>query len=177
MKIGEKSILTCSPEFAYGARGRSASKHRARYTHISAVCKDRASLASAVRSSLSGCCVRCSLAPDLSRAFFSPPKIPANATLEFEVELLSFDNTQNVTEDKQVKKSVTVVGSGYNRPNDNATVKVKFSGKVKGAHNNFVEQTAEPVEIKLGADPNTIWGLEVSTHTTERERRRRQQLQ
>jgi FK506-binding protein 4/5 len=41
MKKGERCILTCTPEFAYGARG-------------------------------------------------SPPKIPANATLQFDVELLSW---------------------------------------------------------------------------------------
>ena len=41
MKKGERCILTCTPEFAYGARG-------------------------------------------------SPPTIPANATLQFDVELLSW---------------------------------------------------------------------------------------
>jgi FK506-binding protein 4/5 len=50
MKKGEKALLICKPEFAYGEAG-------------------------------------------------SPPKIPANATLEFEVELLRWDTREKVTQD------------------------------------------------------------------------------
>lgn len=91
----------------------------------------------------------------------SPPKIPPNATLEFEVELLSFDNTQNVTEDKQVKKAVKVAGSGHNRPSDQSTVVVKYSGKVKGdAFEPFVTHMDAPVTLQLGKDASLVWGLE-----------------
>jgi FK506-binding protein 4/5 len=111
MKVGEHAYLTCSPEYAYGARG-------------------------------------------------SPPKIPPNSTLVFEVWLLSFDNTQMVTEDKLVKKSVKVSGSGHNRPADQSTVVVKYEGKVAGAEKPFVSKMDAPVTLQLGRDASLPWGLE-----------------
>jgi FK506-binding protein 4/5 len=45
-----------------------------------------------------------------------------NATLEFEVELLSWTKKQKVTDNKTVMKEVETEGEGYNKPNDGATV-------------------------------------------------------
>ena len=82
MKVGERAMLICTPEYAYGVDG-------------------------------------------------SPPKIPPNATLEFDVELISFTNFQKVTEDGGVSKQILREGEGYNRPNDSAKVTVKYVGRIK----------------------------------------------
>lgn len=74
MLKGEKSLLTCKPDFAYGEKG-------------------------------------------------SPPKIPANATLQFEVELLSWQGN-DVSGDGGVIMNVLQKGSDndYYRPKDGAEV-------------------------------------------------------
>ena len=59
-----------------------------------------------------------------------------------------------------LQKSVQQAGSGHNRPNDNATVKIKYSGRVKGSDKPFVDRSAEVQTIVLGSDPNLVWGLE-----------------
>lgn len=69
---GEKCILTCKPEYAYGEAG-------------------------------------------------SPPKIPANATLQFEVELFDWCG-EDVTGDGGVVKSIVSPGDGYSKPADGAKV-------------------------------------------------------
>lgn len=69
MKKGEKSILTCKPEYAYGKSG-------------------------------------------------SPPKIPADATLNFEVELLSWKSVKDIMGDGGIIKTVVADGSGWNTPRD-----------------------------------------------------------
>ena len=70
MKKGEKCILTCRPDYAYGEKG-------------------------------------------------SPPKIPSNSTLQFEVELLDW-NGEDITKDGGVMKSIVTEGKDYSRPSDGA---------------------------------------------------------
>ena len=72
MKRGEKCVLTCSPDYAYGASG-------------------------------------------------SPPKIPPNATLQFEVELFKWRG-EDISGDGGVVKSIVTKGTEYTNPNEGATV-------------------------------------------------------
>jgi len=67
MKKGEKSLLTCLPDYAYGKSG-------------------------------------------------SPPTIPPDATLQFEVELLSWKSKKDLTGDGGVVKTILAEGSGWQRP-------------------------------------------------------------
>lgn len=53
--------------------------------------------------------------------------VPANAELEFEVELLWFEKRQRVTEDGGVVKAVRQEGEGPLRPDDGASVTGAFS--------------------------------------------------
>ncbi|ORC92355.1 peptidylprolyl isomerase [Trypanosoma theileri] len=77
MRIGEKAVLKCKPEYGYGASG-------------------------------------------------SPPKIPANATLLFEVELFDWTRDEDISEekDKSIMKSITVEGVDYEKPGYESTVKI-----------------------------------------------------
>ena len=77
MKQGEKCVLTCRPNYAYGEQG-------------------------------------------------SPPKIPGNATLRFDVELLSWQG-EDISKDGGVVKSTLTEGNDYSRPSDGATCNGEFN--------------------------------------------------
>ncbi|ETV75657.1 peptidyl-prolyl cis-trans isomerase [Aphanomyces astaci] len=92
MKVGERAILTCAPEYAYGASG-------------------------------------------------SPPKIPANATLKFDVELLGFSPKKKelweMSVDEKLKEAETSKQQGtaffkagkYEQANDAYLEGVKYTEK------------------------------------------------
>lgn len=88
MKKGEKAILTCKPEYAYGASG-------------------------------------------------SPPKIPENATLKFEVELLNWKSIKDISGDGGVIKKILKEGEDWDNPKDRDEVIVKYRAKVKGSEEPF----------------------------------------
>ena len=46
----------------------------------------------------------------------SPPKIPPHSTLVFDIELLSWTNKEDVSNNKTVYKSVTSKGDGFSKP-------------------------------------------------------------
>ncbi|XP_015086548.1 peptidyl-prolyl cis-trans isomerase FKBP62-like [Solanum pennellii] len=77
--------------------------------------------------------------------------VPPNATLQINLELISWRIVSEVTNDKKVLKRILKEGEGYERPNDGALVKVKLIGKlqdgtvfVKKGHNE-----EEPFEFKI----------------------------
>ncbi|KAM0028992.1 putative peptidylprolyl isomerase [Helianthus debilis subsp. tardiflorus] len=56
--------------------------------------------------------------------------IPANATLQIALEILSWKVVSNVTDDKKVVKKI-LKEEGYERPNEGAVVQVKLIGKLQ----------------------------------------------
>ncbi len=72
MVKGEKCVLTCNPDYAYGSSG-------------------------------------------------SAPKIPPNATLQFEVELFDWHG-EDLTGDGGIVKSIVSKGDGYSKPTDGAQI-------------------------------------------------------
>mmetsp|Transcript_26214 Transcript_26214/g.56873 ORF Transcript_26214/g.56873 Transcript_26214/m.56873 type:complete len:609 (-) Transcript_26214:472-2298(-) len=77
MKKGEKCILRCKPDYAYGARG-------------------------------------------------SPPTIPPNATLVFEVELFHWKSIKDIMGDGGIIKTVVTKGEGYKKPQEDDEVTITY---------------------------------------------------
>jgi len=56
----------------------------------------------------------------------SPPKIPANATLQFEIELLSWNSEEDLTKDGGVLKKILKEGEGWAKPKEDEPVTVNY---------------------------------------------------
>ncbi|XP_050182725.1 peptidyl-prolyl cis-trans isomerase FKBP5 isoform X6 [Myiozetetes cayanensis] len=86
----------------------------------------------------------------------SAPKIPSNATLFFEVELLDFKG-EDLFEDGGIIRRIKRKGEGYSNPNEGATVEIHLEGFCGGSRFDckdvkFIVGEGEDHDIPIGID-------------------------
>lgn len=86
--------------------------------------------------------------------------VPPNATLNIELELVSWKTVSEIGDDKKILKKILKEGEGYDKPNEGAVVKVKLSGKLRDG-TIFVKKgnDEEPFEWKTDEE-QVIEGLD-----------------
>lgn len=94
----------------------------------------------------------------------SPPKIPADATLVFEVELFYWKDL-DITNDGGVIKKILTQGEGYNNPKDEAKVSVHIRGTHQGKL--FEEKDVEFI-LGEGEDKGICEGIEKAVYTMKK---------
>ncbi|CAO2192202.1 unnamed protein product [Urochloa humidicola] len=86
--------------------------------------------------------------------------VPPNATLLIDLELVSWKTVTEIGDDKKILKKVLKEGEGYDRPNEGAVVKVKFTGKLQdGTVFTKKGHDEEPFEFKTDEE-EVIAGLD-----------------
>jgi len=88
----------------------------------------------------------------------SPPKIPGEATLVFDVELFSFHG-EDISKDKDmgVVKRIKTKGEGYDQPNDGSQVEIEVVGHHEGK---VFDQRKVEFEVGEGLNVNIPRGIE-----------------
>ncbi|XP_047650377.1 peptidyl-prolyl cis-trans isomerase FKBP5 isoform X6 [Phacochoerus africanus] len=86
----------------------------------------------------------------------SLPKIPSNATLFFEIELLDFKG-EDLFEDGGIIRRIKRKGEGYSNPNEGATVEIHLEGRCGGRvfdcrDVGFIVGEGEDHDIPIGID-------------------------
>uniref|UniRef100_A0A2M4BPG4 peptidylprolyl isomerase n=1 Tax=Anopheles marajoara TaxID=58244 RepID=A0A2M4BPG4_9DIPT len=118
MKLGEKCILKCAPEYAYGSSG-------------------------------------------------SPPNIPPNATLNFELEILGWKGEDlSPKSDGGIQRFILTAGTGKKRPNPGGMVKLHLVGCHEGRV--FEERDVE-FAIDEGKEVGVVTGVEIALEKFHKE--------
>ncbi|CAL5347814.1 unnamed protein product [Camellia sinensis] len=92
--------------------------------------------------------------------------VPPNATLQINLELVSWKVVSEITNDKKVSKKILKEGEGYERPNDRAVVQVKLIGKLQDG-TVFLKKghDEEPFEFKIDEAVKTMKKGEIALVT------------
>jgi len=98
----------------------------------------------------------------------SPPKIPGEATLVFEIELFDFHG-EDISKDKDmgIVKRIKTAGEGYDQPNDGSQVEIEIKGITGGKV--FDERTVE-FEVGEGLDIGVPRGIEFALEKMKKKR-------
>ena len=97
----------------------------------------------------------------------SPPKIPADATLQFEVELLSWTDERDITDsnDGGILKKTLKEGEGWEKPKEDWKVKVNWIARLLDSSTNVASATPfeekNNFEFVVGAE-ETILGIDIA---------------
>uniref|UniRef100_A0A0C9QRE4 peptidylprolyl isomerase n=1 Tax=Wollemia nobilis TaxID=56998 RepID=A0A0C9QRE4_9CONI len=94
--------------------------------------------------------------------------VPPSATLTINLELVSWKVVDEITDDKKVLKKILKQGEGYEKPNDGAVVKVKYTGKLEdGTVFEKKGTDEEPFEFKTGEE-QVVDGLDRAVVTMKK---------
>jgi FK506-binding protein 4/5 len=96
----------------------------------------------------------------------SPPKIPPDSTLQFEVELISWTEEKDITESKDggIMKKTIKEGEGWETPKEESRVTVRLVGKLLDG---TVFEPEKEVEFTIGEE-QVIEGLEVAAESMKK---------
>ncbi|OAY43359.1 70 kDa peptidyl-prolyl isomerase [Manihot esculenta] len=78
----------------------------------------------------------------------SPPLIPSNATLVFDVEMLSWSSIRDLTGDGGILKKITKEGDGWATPRDGDQVLVKYEARLENGL--LASKSEEGAEFHIG---------------------------
>ena len=93
----------------------------------------------------------------------SPPKIPANSVLVFEVELLSWNSEEDVTKDGLVKKKLLAEGDGFETPKEDSKATINYTAKSNGK----VFDQKQGFQLTVGAE-EVVEGLDKALETMKK---------
>lgn len=94
--------------------------------------------------------------------------VPPNSTLTVDLELVSWKNVVDITDDKKVLKKILKEGEGYERPNEGALLKVKYTGKLEnGTVCERKGSDEEPFEF-IASEEQVIDGLDRAVMTMKK---------